>query len=280
MRLLGAPETHRVNGVNDQIEMKVGQGVDVWSLGCIFSEMATWIVLGMPSVEEYQRRRQIEASHPGQLGPGKGALFHNGRTVLDTVRESHDNLANHRRIDDFTTVNVVEKLIAEMLLEESHRPSVRYLAPKASRTIEESRTKLEKCKSAPDSARLSLHVQNQAVNELVKMGPIGPSINNIAPEGGSSASSGHVAIEQSKRGSMSTFPSPNGHSHPPSKSLPPQQPQLSVDEVLEWKKNRLPILRAKLPDQNLLTNIKNRDHVSAPQGVNHLPLMRPAGLPS
>ena len=48
----GAPETYRSRDL-EKSHLQVRQAVDIWSMGCIFSEVATWVTEGYSIVREY-----------------------------------------------------------------------------------------------------------------------------------------------------------------------------------------------------------------------------------
>ncbi|KAL1635093.1 hypothetical protein SLS56_001845 [Neofusicoccum ribis] len=58
-RTYGAPECFRVDGVVGSLNISVKQNVDIWSLGCVWSEAAVWVI------------------------SGKQGCFHDGTKVLD-----------------------------------------------------------------------------------------------------------------------------------------------------------------------------------------------------
>lgn len=101
--------------------MKIGQQVDIWSLGCVFSEVATWIVGGWTKVLEYRRRRSLEASD--RLGKPHGAISHDGRKALNVVEENHTNMVKSYRRSDYITEDVLQNLVPDML---SERPEDRF----------------------------------------------------------------------------------------------------------------------------------------------------------
>jgi serine/threonine protein kinase len=73
-----------------------GRAVDVWSLGCVFSDAATFLVLGKQGVQQYIRLR-LRAN-------GSSDAFHDGTQVLGVVQKWHNYLrANVRKHDRFTT---------------------------------------------------------------------------------------------------------------------------------------------------------------------------------
>ncbi|KAJ8119559.1 hypothetical protein ONZ43_g3515 [Nemania bipapillata] len=68
------------------VEPEVTQGSDIWSLGCVFSVAATYVVLGKEGVKQYRLLRQ---SMIEKLGIGIGDPFHNKEKVLPVVTDWH-----------------------------------------------------------------------------------------------------------------------------------------------------------------------------------------------
>ncbi|CZR54532.1 uncharacterized protein PAC_04416 [Phialocephala subalpina] len=78
----------------------VNQTTDIWSLGCVFSIAATWVILGAEGIKQYQRLRlkaiatliqtQTLQSSPGtgQLKLNRGDYFHDGFKVLPEISSS------------------------------------------------------------------------------------------------------------------------------------------------------------------------------------------------
>ena len=120
----GAPETFRFDG-SEEITLRVGQGVDIWSLGCIFSEVATWMNYDWQVVEEYRRRRGEEARE--KLGKGCGDIFHDSSNILDAVRTSHDTVIDQKRPQDPITDKILKRLVPRMLCPLGQRASVNEL---------------------------------------------------------------------------------------------------------------------------------------------------------
>lgn len=113
--------------------------VDIWSTGCVFSEAAVWSRFGWNGLLEYRRRRQDEVKQLLDLDGEH--LFHDGRSVLPTVQDIHDNIAKDPRIIDHVTVEIL-RLLDDMLLEE-HEPrySAKQVFHKSKRIIKATRKK-------------------------------------------------------------------------------------------------------------------------------------------
>ncbi|KAF7512559.1 hypothetical protein GJ744_000820 [Endocarpon pusillum] len=138
---LGAPECYRFDTFMEQNSFGVDQTVDVWSLGCIFSEVAVWLVHGKHQLGAYREARQHEIQQLHNFKDGRA--FHDSKTVLETVSIFHNHVVQNVRQSDHVTKPVVEKLIAEMLVEVDGRSTARQLWYKAGKILEEACKKLE-----------------------------------------------------------------------------------------------------------------------------------------
>lgn len=106
----------------------VSQAIDIWSLACVFSLAATWIIHDYSGVDLFHKVRQraikkyIEAqrsqteSHNQTTNVSEGDQFHNGREVLDAVTEWHKYLRTVIRKTDTITCQVLDLVDEEMLL--------------------------------------------------------------------------------------------------------------------------------------------------------------------
>jgi hypothetical protein len=84
---------------------------DIWSLGCVFSIAATWIVLGSRGIAQYTayRIKASEELHSDRESPPLiGDFFHNGSVVLPQVTQWHEFLRQHARKSDSVTEKVLE----------------------------------------------------------------------------------------------------------------------------------------------------------------------------
>lgn len=110
----GPPERHGAKSGNP-----VYQTIDSWSLGCVLSLAATWMVLGVQGVLQYtvlriralKRARKASPSEPD--GP-----FHDGDDVLPEVRSWHNMLRSTKRITDHITSDVLNLVDSRMLIKD------------------------------------------------------------------------------------------------------------------------------------------------------------------
>ncbi|XTI86035.1 hypothetical protein V2W45_1233385 [Cenococcum geophilum] len=110
----GPPERHGAKSRNP-----VYQTIDSWSLGCVLSLAATWMVLGVQGVLQYtvlriralKRARKASPSEPDDP-------FHDGDDVLPEVRSWHNILRSTKRITDHITSDVLNLVDSRMLIKD------------------------------------------------------------------------------------------------------------------------------------------------------------------
>jgi len=80
---------------------------EIWSLGCLFSEAATWLVFGYNGILAYrQKRATANKGNP---------TFHDGERVLVAVNEQHEQLLQRIGDEDYITKNVIDNIVKLML---------------------------------------------------------------------------------------------------------------------------------------------------------------------
>ncbi|CAJ2508546.1 Uu.00g135720.m01.CDS01 [Anthostomella pinea] len=94
-------------------EPEVTQGSDIWSLGCVFSVAATYVVLGKEGVKQYRLLRQKAIEN---LGFGIGDPFHDKEKVLSVVTDWHQYLRATVRKYDCFTAKVLDIVDGHMLI--------------------------------------------------------------------------------------------------------------------------------------------------------------------
>ena len=135
---LGAPEARRGNENLQNCNLLVKQNVDVWSLSCVLSEVATWVNKGWDHLVEYRNRRVQEVE---QRTGKKEDCFHDGFEILKAVQQSHDDIIDSHRANDHITSEVVGLIKDMMLCQEKHRPTAHFIYHKAKRIIAEAEKK-------------------------------------------------------------------------------------------------------------------------------------------
>lgn len=92
----------------------VTQKIDVWSMGCLFSEAATWMMSPLEGIKAYRAKRCLATEAMTHV-EAKGC-FHDNTRVLNVVKEHHSSIREEMvRRGDTITPTVVEKLVGIML---------------------------------------------------------------------------------------------------------------------------------------------------------------------
>ncbi|RDW71462.1 hypothetical protein BP6252_08025 [Coleophoma cylindrospora] len=94
-------------------DVKRVQSTDIWSLGCVLSVAATWIVLGSQGVEGFSRFRS--SARKSLIPAQSNNAFHNGTDILPDIKIWHNFLKDHRRMTDPFTPEILD-LIEDHLL--------------------------------------------------------------------------------------------------------------------------------------------------------------------
>lgn len=135
----GAPESYRSTDL-ERSPLQVLQSVDIWSMGCIFSEVATWVTEGYLKVLEYRRRRQMEVQDKGGTNE---ELFYWDCKILETVTKILDEIVANSRLTDYVTPHVVEQIVRWMVVEDAHsRAKAHMFVDKSTRIVNEAKQKL------------------------------------------------------------------------------------------------------------------------------------------
>ncbi|KAK5561121.1 hypothetical protein LTR46_001431 [Exophiala xenobiotica] len=153
-REYGAPECYRGDEFQHRTTRNIGQAVDIWSLGCVFSEFAQWIAQGKKGLYQYRTsRRAFIARHiPSHQDPG---CFHDKQKVLKIVKDTHEELFTHVRVDDVMMKPVIKKMVEEMLYEGRGRPTASQLCYKAQEIVEQAEKELLQCQQPRKLSRSS-----------------------------------------------------------------------------------------------------------------------------
>jgi hypothetical protein len=112
--------------------LNVKQKVDIWSLACVFSEAATWLLHGYDGILKY---RQLHMEEIAKIGDFRDHdCFHNGWEVLSAVGKWHQSISNDIRRGDHITAMVLE-LIGEMFWDVYSRPDAMQLWKKSQEIV-------------------------------------------------------------------------------------------------------------------------------------------------
>ena len=120
-QVAGASECYTPDGTSVGDKLRVGQNVDIWSLGCVYSEAARWVKSHYRGVVQYRNERKDEISKIAEFQDAD--CFHDGRKVLMAVKESHRKSTTNLRTEDYITKAVVDRMITNMLEVPPARPT-------------------------------------------------------------------------------------------------------------------------------------------------------------
>ena len=118
--------------------LQAGPEVDVWSLGGVLSETATWLAQGKDGLERY---RELRTSCLRDCGLGDSDCFHDGVNVLQSVINHHNNISNTIPKGDIITEKVLE-LVSNMLTGTQNRKDARTLRVSAVKALAQSKSML------------------------------------------------------------------------------------------------------------------------------------------
>lgn len=109
-------------------------------MGCVLSDVVTWVAEGLKKLQEYRRRRILEVKNKSSVSED---LFHFDWKRLDTVNEIHDEIMQNRRQNDHITPEIVQRLIKAMIVPDyRERASAQFIVGQSSNILEETREKL------------------------------------------------------------------------------------------------------------------------------------------
>lgn len=119
--------------------MKALHRMTIWSLGCVLSSFATWIVFGPDGYDEYHRLRSraIRAMPTAQTDEGVSLHkcgFHDGFALLQSVKDWHQFLCLSLRLSDTITGKVLDLIEAKLLVND---PKERISSRELVRVLEE-----------------------------------------------------------------------------------------------------------------------------------------------
>ena len=152
---LAAPEARRYDENLQKCNLRVKQNIDIWSLSCVFSEVATWVNKGWSQLAEYRNRRIQEMED--RTGKREDC-FHDGIIVLNAVRQSHDDIIASRRANDPVTSEIVNNIIGDMLLfQENARSKASPMYYKSRRIINAAYAKIGLAQNSALAATHGVH---------------------------------------------------------------------------------------------------------------------------
>lgn len=113
----GAPECFRANDFDDGRWIPITQSVDIYSLGCVLSDVCIWMVSGAAGLNKY---RHLRRSHNSAVPRGADCFHINGQTSA-AVHHQHDLALGSVRCDR-TTAHILMLLPDLMRTDPACRP--------------------------------------------------------------------------------------------------------------------------------------------------------------
>jgi serine/threonine protein kinase len=89
---------------------------DMWSLGCVFSEAATWAVLGRTGVRQYTLLRQAALENSDFTRVKDSDCFHDGEKVLIEVTQWHKFLRQIKRPTDCISERILDMIDTQLFV--------------------------------------------------------------------------------------------------------------------------------------------------------------------
>ena len=244
LKFPGAPETSQPDPpVNSPyVPLRVLHSADMWSLGCILSDCATWVVQGRTKMTEYPRRRRNALVR--KLGEGYGESFHDGITTLVVVEEHHANLISCCREDDFITAEVLQHLVGNLLQADAdERDDAKIIEFRGRKLIEEARNELAIYRETGLPSPCSANSLRESTNEDPD-----PSDTNSESDG--------TRRDEQQQGTADN----RRRKFRPSTKI--EQPHLAVSQVIEQRERCVNSrISERLPDAWLLEELRDRHAV-------------------
>ncbi|KAF4634094.1 hypothetical protein G7Y89_g4015 [Cudoniella acicularis] len=162
---LDAPERSRISDDIESQDRRMTQKADIWSLGCVFSEAATWVAGGYEELSKYRQQRKIENYADGNMSPGNS--FHDGGNLLDIITEHHRKLSETLRKQDFITQAVVDNMIEEMLEIPEGRPTAEQLWIRSQRILSKAEDRYAaKADDISEESKATIVPQRQLISDF------------------------------------------------------------------------------------------------------------------
>jgi hypothetical protein len=239
----GAPESFPPPEFHGKLQ--VGPGVDIWSFGCVLSEVATWLVYGTTGLEHYRTLRT--KSHNVNFRDSDS--FHDGLNVLTCVPAHHESLREAlQRKGDTITQSILTLIDSSMLIPRDQRRDARdlWMMTFGHGSI---------FQPTPNTNSIPPSKPTPNINDILPSEPPEAFTNSLvidtkhpflleprkkSPSSAVSASI-HESLQQDPNNSTTDFP----------------LPEWPVRLLHQWRQ-----CRGALPDGSLTHDLKDRDYVS------------------
>lgn len=138
--ITGSPECFRRDRHDDGRNLKITTKADIWSFGCVLSEICIWVVFGSSGEHGLNSYRQRRQKHNSAVQRGTNA-FHLDGDESQAVLDEHAKAAAQSRCDPITAA--ILRLMPKMLhLNPEHRPSAQQLRKLFDEIISDARVRV------------------------------------------------------------------------------------------------------------------------------------------
>lgn len=267
--------------------------IDIWSLGCVFSEALVWAVYGEERLAKYRTLRSTEIDQVNGLKEaGYGTCFHNGREMLSAVATMLKNACNDRRHHDYVS-EALARMIERMLQPPQYRLDAMQVYNECQQVLRGAEEKLSRKAPRESFPEVFQTRPNEVLSPPDQSGipqtppesPIGCGLgfsvmdsiisNDNSDIGGSPLSSPLSNGAGADRPPVATYlhgsaPKPDEPSqrptlltsNPPSSSGHTKPPSTSVQRVHFWMQDKKEKSPASLDGLDCAGALADRDHVS------------------
>ncbi|KAL8894183.1 MAG: hypothetical protein Q9192_004544, partial [Flavoplaca navasiana] len=178
----GAPETFRSTDL-EKCHLLVLQSADIWSMGCVYSEVATWVTEGSAKLLEYRRRRQKEIAQKLGVSSTEEDRFHHFSELLETVRGIHAEIGDNCRRCDLFTPCVIEKLVKAMVRSKAqYRGTAQFLLETSAEILRDAKGKQKEAKPSGPAPNPDHTISDSAIDvRKRRLPPSLPPEQGLAP---------------------------------------------------------------------------------------------------
>lgn len=145
-RIYGAPELVNFDRYLHNLDTVYPQASDIWSMGCVLIETAVWSVGGERGRMQFRADRKEETTNEHKKITACESAFHNGNTILETVRNRPNILQTQVRVYDTLTKPLWGWICTHLL---APKPTDRFYAAQAGHFM---RGMIEHAQSLPPAA--------------------------------------------------------------------------------------------------------------------------------
>jgi hypothetical protein len=156
----------------------VKQDVDIFSLGCVFSESAVWLSRSYAGLCEY---RDLRTAATNSISSNKrlGDCFHDGECVLEAVSETHRELPSTIRYSDHITAHVLGIIDDDMLSVSGSRLTAHLLWIRLEKIVNQANNRTTtRFSNGSDERRSGLYERNTPSYQI---GPVAGPSRHVAP---------------------------------------------------------------------------------------------------